>query len=203
MGVQWLACPGTPGLTLPSQDLGFPPRPGPLAGSRAEAAGRRVWSPWPQHCVVPLRRARLPGRGAGCAGTARERCGAHTAPPPSTGDAISRGAHRGPGECVRGRSGLHPRGAHAQPGLVPLRRPQVWPALQVLHPRAAGPRGGRARSKLCLPDHGARQGQWWGVAGTSGWNPGCGGWRLREEPGGCSALGGNFLKPLGSLRQAS
>lgn len=132
--------------------------------------------PGSQPC--PLCRAPCRARGAECAGTARMRCGALTAPPPSTGAAtFPQGP--GPGECDGWGSGvggrpprLRERPLHApwpSPGSPqPVFCAQGRPALQILlgRPRpdsssgsGSGSRGGGARPELRAPGTGTRQGQ--------------------------------------------
>lgn len=123
------------------------PRPGPRSPRRG----------------LSVHRARCPARAAGCAGTARTRCGAHTARPPFTGAATSPAAPLGPGECgARDGEGEGrrppprlfetwvPRG-RSQPGPNRAARSlssdrQGRPALQsLLRRRRPGPWGGGAR----------------------------------------------------------
>lgn len=109
-------------------------------------AGQRAWpcvNPCPP--VTALLPSRAPrARGAACAGTARTRCGARTAPPPSTGAATSPGPSRGQGECDDGWGagpGRDTAGRGAPDTLV--RCAQGRPALPILlRGRSPGPRGG-------------------------------------------------------------
>ena len=120
--------------------------PGPLRRSkvsrdcRAKVLGvaglpgaeQRAWAPLPPTVTTLSPHRARQVRGAACAGMARTRCGARTAPPPSTGAATSPRAQRGPGE--RGGLGAGPGGTPRGTG-----SPRHHPPLCAGPSRAADP----------------------------------------------------------------
>lgn len=115
-------------------------RPGlPRAGGcRGRKLGHRTPAPR-HHSLSPSCRARRRARGAVCAGTARTRCGARTAPPPSTGAATSRRARSVPGEWS-GQGSCEGWGGKATPDPPKPLRSLLGPACAASPARETRPR---------------------------------------------------------------